>query len=246
MINALRFARALTPIDRRSITRDPLLRWILLLPLLLALGLRWVGPRLIGQLGEAIGFPLAPHYLPLVGFAMLAMVPMLVGTVVGFLLLDQRDDETLSALRVTPMPIGVYLAYRLAAPMLVSTLVSIALVPLAGLNVAATGLVLGAAAAAPLAPIYALALAGLAANKVQGFAMMKALNVLVVPPIAAYFLPAWEWAFYWAPTYWPAAVFWAVLDGSGAGLPLAAGLAVHILVIAALLRLFQRRLDLSG
>ena len=47
------------------------------------------------------------------------MVAGMVGTVVGFLLLDQRDDQTMTALLVTPLSLGDYLRYRMTLPMLV-------------------------------------------------------------------------------------------------------------------------------
>jgi fluoroquinolone transport system permease protein len=246
-VRTLRYFAALAPIDRRSVMRDPLLRWTVLLPVLLALGLRWGGPPLVEQLGQTIGYALTPHYTPLLGVALLMMVPMLVGTVVGFLLLDQRDDDTLTALLVTPMPLAAYLTYRLGLPVLLSTAVAAALLPLAGLGGAHwIGLLVAAAAAAPLAPLFALALAAFAANKVQGFALMKAFNVLSIPPLVAYFVGAqWQWAFYWAPTYWPAKVYWAVLadDGPDVLRYLAAGLALQAGCVWLLLRLYRRRLN---
>ena len=42
------------------------------------------------------------------GYLMTA--PGIVGMVVGFLLLDERDERTLSALRVTPLSMRRYLA----------------------------------------------------------------------------------------------------------------------------------------
>jgi fluoroquinolone transport system permease protein len=42
----------------------------------------------------------------------LLMTPMLAGIVVGFLLLDQRDDQTLTALQVTPRHTAAVLPRR--------------------------------------------------------------------------------------------------------------------------------------
>ena len=40
--------RAIGPIDVKSVRRDSLLRWVLLLPLLLAAAVRWVLPDMVG------------------------------------------------------------------------------------------------------------------------------------------------------------------------------------------------------
>ncbi len=45
----------------------------------------------------------------------------IVGMVVGFLLLDERDAHTPAALRVTPLSMRRYLAYRVSGPLLVAT-----------------------------------------------------------------------------------------------------------------------------
>ena len=54
--------------------------------------------------------------------------------VLGFLLLDQRDDQTLTALQVTPLSLNGYLAYRISLPMLISLVTTLLMVPLAGLG----------------------------------------------------------------------------------------------------------------
>ena len=56
--------RALGPIDMKSVGRDPLLRWLLLAPLLLALALRWLFPPLLTRIGEFLGVALLPYYDP--------------------------------------------------------------------------------------------------------------------------------------------------------------------------------------
>ena len=129
-------------------------------------------------------------FLPLVAAGM-------TGTVVGFLLLDQRDDQTFTALMVTPLSLGDYLRYRLSGLMLLSAMFGALMVPLAGLTeTTALQVVVSAMTAAPLAPIYALFLGTFAANKVQGFALAKAVGVVLVPCIVSYFVTGpWQNAF---------------------------------------------------
>ncbi len=238
-MQATRVLRALGPIDARSVQRDPLLRWTILLPLLLALAARWLLPVLVARLGVLSGADLLQYYPPLMSVALLLLPPLLVGMVVGFLLLDQRDDQTLLALQVTPLPLGAYLTYRIAVPLLLSVLVSAAVLPLAGL--AGTGplpLLAAALAAAPLAPIAALFLAAFAGNKVQGFALTKVSGVLLMPPLVAYFVDSqWQLAFGVLPTYWPARTLWAAQAGEpGLWLYLVVGLGYQAVLLALLLR----------
>jgi fluoroquinolone transport system permease protein len=242
-MHPLKVIRALGPIDAKSVVRDSLLLWMALLPLFIALPTRTIFPPIIAALGEGIGLDVMPYYPLVMGYALLLMTPSMLGMVVGFLLLDQRDDRTLTALQVTPMPLTSYLAYRLALPMLVSMAMTVVAMPLAGL--AGGGLlpvVAGAVAAAPLAPIVALALASFAQNKVQGFALMKASGIFLMAPVIAYFLPPpWEIPFGLVPTYWPAKLYTVAEAGDPtAWLYLLGGLGYQALVVALLLRRFDR------
>jgi fluoroquinolone transport system permease protein len=244
-MNILQVWRALGPIDVRNVRRDPLLRWLVVLPLAAALAARWFLPSLLAQVEAFMQIPLLPYYPPFMAYALLLLGPMLAGVVVGFLLLDQRDDRTLFALQVTPLSLNNYLAYRLALPVLIGLLLSLVVLPLSGLvQLNLLHLLAVALAAAPLAPLFSLFLAAFAANKVQGFAIQKGLGVVMLPPVIAYFVPApWHLLFGLVPTYWPAQVLWQAQSGSGQlWLFLSVGLLVQGLLLWFLLRRFNRLL----
>lgn len=207
--------RALTLIDLKSIRRDEMLRWMIFIPLLMVLGFRFLIPVLADQLDARWGFDLVPYY-PLLTSVIGVMAPMFIGMVIGFLLLDMRDDRTLTALQVTPLTLNGYLAYRLAVPILLGFLITLLAIPAAHLTTLPFGdLVLFSLAASPGAPIYVLLLVSLAQNKVQGMAFMKGASVLLVPPLLAYFLPGtWEVAIALDPFYWPVKLFWVLESGA--------------------------------
>jgi fluoroquinolone transport system permease protein len=208
--------RSLSRIDALSIRRDSLLRGMIVVPLGLALAARWVLPGLVEQIGILLGLDLLGYYPSFIGYVLLLLPPTIGGMVIGFLVLDQRDDQTLLALRVTPLPLSGYLVYRLSLPMLLSLLMTLVAFPIAGvIAIGWLGLLGAALLAAPLAPLTALCLAVFAANKVQGFALQKVLSVPMLAPIAAAFVPEpWRWGFALLPTTWPAAFFWQ-LQSSG-------------------------------
>ena len=234
--------RALGPVDLRSIWRDPMLRWFAFLPLALALVLRLLAEPLLGRLSTWLDVDLAWAIEPLLGFILLMIAPALTGIVIGFLLLDHRDEGTLAALGVTPLTTSGYLAYRLTVPMLVAFAATLLMFPLTGVPVRTGVVVLAALAAAPAAPLLALFLAAFARNKVQGFALMKASGVLIWPPVAAVFVPMpWQLLFGISPVYWPARVYWAALDGDTAwALWLLPALAFQGWLIWLLLRRYAR------
>ena len=235
--------RSLGAIDLRNVGRDPMLRWIVVLMPAFGLFFRFAVPPLAATLEQRLGFDLTTTYPLLMSFLPLAVAGM-VGSVVGFLLLDQRDDQTLSALLVTPLSMGDYLRYRfvvLLVPCLALTWIT---VPLAGLT-DTTWLqrTVSAVVAAPLAPIYALFLGSFAANKVQGFALVKAMGIVLVPCIAAYFVSGpWQAAFAVVPHYWPMKVFWLFDEGATPAALSSAlvGLAWQGVVLTWLARRFSR------
>jgi fluoroquinolone transport system permease protein len=235
--------RALWTIDAQSIARDSLLRWMVVLTPAFGLLFRFGAPRIDGTLERELGFDLTP-YFPLVMSFLPLIAAAMAGTVAGFLLLDQRDDQTLMAILVTPLRLGGYLRYRLTGVILLSAALGSIIVPLAGLSeTTLLQLVLSASVAAPLAPIYALFLGTFAANKVQGFALAKAIGVVLVPCVAAYFVAGpWQSAFGLLPHYWPLKVFWLFDEGATAAAMGHAllGLVWQGMVLAMLVRRFSR------
>lgn len=207
--------RSLSAIDARNVARDSMLRWIAIFTPAFGLLFRFAVPPIADTFANQFGFELVAYYPLLVSFLPLVTAGM-TGTVVGFLLLDQRDDQTLTALMVTPLSLGDYLRYRLSGLMLLSAMFGALVVPLAGLSeTTALQVSVTAITAAPLAPIYALFLGTFAANKVQGFALAKAVGIVLVPCIVSYFVTGpWQSAFGLVPHYWPLKVFWLFDEGA--------------------------------
>ena len=236
--------RALGPIDVKSVRRDPLLRWLIVYPLAMALLIRWGVPILRAHLLTRFQFDLHPYYGLFMSFVLL-MTPVLAGIVIGFLLLDQRDDQTLTALQVTPLTLSGYFAYRIAVPTVVSFVVTLAVLPLAGLlDLGPLATVIAALSSCLLAPIYAVFLGAFASNKVQGFALSKALGVLLLPPLVAYFVnPPWQFLFGLDPLYWPVKVFWLV---EAKAVIAWVYLAIAIIVQVFVLRLLLQRMNHRG
>lgn len=227
--------------DFKNVRRDSLLVWLPLVPLLVALLARWGIPALAAWLSAEAQLDLHPYY-PLIMSFFLPFPAGFAGIVVGFLLLDERDDRTLLALRVTPLPLTTYLVYRLTLPLLAGTLMALLTYPLVGLlPLPGTVLVLVALLSSAAAPLMALVLASLAANKVAGLALQKLLGTLLFLPVLAYFVPEpWQWLAGLFPTYWPMKVFWLAVTGRAYLLPLLIGALINGAYLLYLGRLFGR------
>ncbi len=238
--------RALLYADSRLLWRDPLLGWVLLLPLALALLLRVLLPSVRAALLTR-GLDLAP-YGPLIMGGYLMTAPGTVGMVIGFLLLDERDARTLSALRVTPLSMSQYLAYRVALPLIVGTVSTLIGYPLTGIvPLPFNALVAIACVAGLSAPLVALVLAVAAPNKVAGFAVVKLMNGVGLFPVAAFFLPLpAQFLAGVLPTYWPMRALWSAAAGEAYVAYLVAGSLVAGAALVAGTWLFDRKLLRRG
>lgn len=233
--------KALGPIDLKNVRRDSLLAWTVLLPVLIVLLIRFGVPALEETLQSRLEFDLAPyHPLIMSGFVMTA--PGIVGMIAGFLLLDERDDRTLTALLVTPMPVSGYLFYRISAPMAAGVVVTAACYPIANLTPLPVADLIWVTLLGSLSgPITTLVLAVLAENKVSGFALVKLLNTVNTLPVAAYFLPEkWQPLAGIIPGFWPMKMLWLAAEGESYVVWAIAGLIVNLAVLGLLLWRFSR------
>ncbi|MEX1020816.1 MAG: hypothetical protein WDZ49_14230 [Litorilinea sp.] len=230
--------RALTVADWRNIRRDSLLQFVLIYPFILGIGMRWLIPFVTTALADRYDITQYNHLLA--GFFGLLIVPALVGIAIGFLLLDERDDRTLSALQVTPLSPGAYLVYRLGFPALISVISVLIVMPLMNIvPVNVYRLLPMMLVAAMEAPIFALFLATFAHNKVQGLALMKAAGITLIIPFISWFIPApWQWFLGIIPTFWPVKSYWLMVSGDTYWPHLLVGIALHALVLWLLVRRF--------
>ncbi|MFB9433044.1 ABC transporter permease [Streptoalloteichus tenebrarius] len=202
-------------------------------------------PPLTEMLARRYDFDLTPHYPLLVTQFLVLGCPMLLGALAGLLVLDDRDQRTLTALRVTPVPVMTYAGYRAGTVVVVTTayvvpttwasgLVPARLLPAALLVGVLSGL---------LATLLALTVATFAGNKVEGMAIMRAAGILVVGlPVLPWFVPGnWQALFAVLPAYWPAKAFWVAAEGGPYLVPLVVGIAYHGLLLWPLTRAFARR-----
>jgi len=232
--------------DVRLVFRDRLL--VMLLGVILALGAaaRFALPALDASFARSDVLPegmrFADLYPLLLAFLALWQGALIPGTVFGFLLLDEKEDDTLRALRVTPLPLERYLVYRVSLPAALALAFHLALVPLIGhATLDALRLIPIALTASMVAPITVLLLASFASNKVQGLAFTKFSGVAGLLLLIGFFVPGTaQWAFGLFPPFLVCKSYWMALEGEAVWwLPLLPAAAMQALAIAALTRRFR-------
>ncbi|MCO6477976.1 MAG: hypothetical protein J5I94_15195 [Phaeodactylibacter sp.] len=188
-------------------------------------------------------FPVMADYHPLILMLMTLQVVTSIGFVLASMLLDERDEQVLTALRAMPVGVNAFLFYRLSIGTFMAVLFSYAMLTapgMEGLGPAArfTAALLFASAA----PITTLALAAFSGNKVEGLAVYKGLSLILMIPAGSFFLSSWvNYVLGIVPVYWTLHYVDEALAGNMAIMELILALAAHGLALWGLFVLFKRR-----
>lgn len=236
--------------DAKLIGRDRmllvLLAFVVYISAVLRYGLPWANTYLAehGILpGENVAHPLADYYPLIVAFLAFYSGAQIMGTIMGFVFLDEKDDNSLQALLVTPLPFHSYMGYRIGLTTVVSLFIIAAMVLF--INQALIPiwqLFLISAGAALTAPILMLFFAITAENKVQGFAMGKFVGIGGWVILGGWFVaePV-QWLFGLFPPFWVSKAYWMILEGRSLWwLALLIGILSQAILIAWLMRRFKR------
>lgn len=204
--------------EMKNITRDKMTLTMLVYPIIMVGFGAYLIPLILDQFN--LGENLAGTVL-IIMIVLASLAPMLAGAMLGFLLLDHKDENTLISLRVTPVSLLDYLRFKSVYTVLLSLVSSLLIVlgvrylsgdaytvmgfnPWAEINL--LNAFLFSAVSALFAPTFGLLIATLGANKIEGFAYLKTLGILILIPAlvtlealqgaAQYFLGI-------VPTFWP-------------------------------------------
>lgn len=204
--------RSFARVDARTLVTDRIALLLLAGVPLIALALRWISGPGIEWIRIRYGVDLAPDLPAIAAFVLAIHVPVILGSMAGLLFLEDRDCGLLPAIAVTPAALRTLVLYRMAATMLAAALAVAGGMWVAGIGHPAGGVGVAATAAtgAAVATVPAAVLAGVARDRVQGMALMKAITVPLYLPVAWWFVdgPA-GWLFALVPTGWSARALWA-------------------------------------
>jgi fluoroquinolone transport system permease protein len=228
--------------DIRGTYRDPLLWMIVVAPIIWTTGVALITPRVTDMLATRYGFDLVPYY-PLVLTAFLLLTSVIItGAIAAFLVLDEVDAGTLTALRVTPVPLSTYFSYRAGTVIVLTTIYVIATMTFSGIlqsglvpALIPIGLLAGLSGVVTL-----LLIVSMASNKIQGIAAVRALGMIIcgLPCLPWFIDSAWNLAFGVLPPYWAAKAYWVASDHGTWWPYLVVGVAYNLAVAWPLLRRF--------
>lgn len=231
--------------DLKNITRDKMLFFILLSPLIMVVPFKIIISVAEKILWEQFTFSLVSHY-PFVMAFIVMLIPLTLGTLVGFMILEERDQGILAYLSITPLSRIKYLIYKLFSVAVISIMASIfALYVLELVEVKLLVLLPIFLMTALEAPMLALVIGAFADNKVEGFALAKGSGLFFFAPLVGYLLETnWRYLAGVFPTFWVGEVVTTVYSNfSFYLLKLGIGFVVHLLFVYWLLQKFKNRVD---
>jgi len=232
--------------DIRNIVRDPMQTLTAAAPLIIIVVLRIFLSVAREQVIQFFDYDIISDYPIIISFFSL-LIPMMVGLVIGFIILDERDESMINYYAVTPLTKRGYLVFRMTVPIVFTFLVSVvfylALYDIYAINM--LNLLIVSMLLALQSPVFSFLMASFASNKVEGLAIGKLLGMMIVPPIANYFIVSkWSILFFIVPQTWVS----AIITGKNIGflnLPMIVfcALLIHISIIIFCIRIFVKKVD---
>lgn len=229
--------------DMRAAWLDLLPAFLIVVPVVLAVSIRFGYPWLAHLLLQRAGFDIAPYLPLLLTITVVIHVPLMMGMLSALMMFDDIAERRLQLLQVTPVTLERYLGYRIAFTGLLALVGLMVAVPLSGLTPDAMPtllptIVLGAAQA----PLIMLA-AAFANDRAQGVGLLKILSgVVLLLAVAPWWLPhPLRWLALLTPPSAVSLVQWSARSVMDVVIGSCAGAVTSILTAVALRRRFIRR-----
>ncbi len=248
MTSALAIVQHLVRNDIRLIARDRMLATMTVVVLMMGIGMRYALPAMDTALAnsgvmpsETVDMRFSDTFPAFAVFVALWQGANMPGVIFGFVLLGEKEDNTLVAMQVTPLSLRRFALYRVAISAVFAFVIIIYLSLSMGWSRLPLHQLIPLAAAASLTtPLSVLAYATFADNKIQGLAYTKFGGIAGLLILVGFFVPQpWQWLLGVFPPFLVAKAYWMTLAGEvGAVWPLLASVALQLALIRVLLRRF--------
>jgi fluoroquinolone transport system permease protein len=161
--------------------------------------------------------------------------------------LEDREQGVLTAFRVSPLSPGRYLVYRGLTAFVFALLATVPAIAVVGIVTVPLPVLIGAATVGALGgPVLALGFGTVANNTIEGIALSKLINLVVLGPalVIAVLPEPIQFVGGISPTYWPVKAVVAALGGDPAWpFYLVGGVVSHGIALIVLLWWFGKRVD---
>lgn len=223
--------------DLRLIFRDRMLSIFVFAPIILILFVRLFVPYVVSV------YPVVKDFqIYIMMFASL-QTAILYGFITSFMILEEKDEHVTEVIRILPVSSALFIICRLLFATFISGLGSFLMILFGGfdspglLNALLLSLQYGLAA-----PLIALIAGTFAANKIEGMAIFKGLNLLLILPVLSFFINGiFKYVFAFVPVYWTYLLYKTALAREHTVLVFLAGMVIYLLFLFLMFRQFKKR-----
>lgn len=222
--------------DIRHIVRDRMLKFFLFMPILIILAVTYGVPPIVDL------YPFIAEYQLYIMMSAGLQTAIMFGFVYSFLILEEKDEKVLQAIRILPISTFSFVLIRMLFATVLSFVGAFVTIYFCGLaypgllNTFLLSVLYGLSA-----PAMALIVATFANNKVEGMAWFKGVNLVVILPILPFFLPITKYLFMWVPTYWTYHFYEVSMEEGKVGLAFMLAMLFYLLVLGICYQQFRKR-----
>lgn len=193
-------------------SRDSMMGFMLIYPFIFGIigrfFLPWIGDR------TDINLDL---YADLILVILTLITPITFGSILAFSILEDRDDNIFTSIRISPLSLNQFLSFRFITVLILTYFTVVFIMWFSNIGDFPIKYIFAIALLAALeAPMYGFLINAFSSNKIEGFAVMKGMGIFILfPIIALFFLDKKELFFSFAPGFWAAKCISSVIRGEG-------------------------------
>lgn len=174
----------LTISDFKIMFRDPSLRVFLFLPILIFLVINYLLPFLSGK------FPVVNDYVIYIVIVATIENVQMFGFIYAMVLIDEKETEVAKIYGVLPVSKFWFIIFRMLIPMLLTAVLTWLILMLQPFyDLSPLSVLLFSVLAGFIVPAYVIGIVNMCKNRMEGMVWIKVFNVVVLIPIAAFFVP---------------------------------------------------------
>ena len=187
--------------ELKNMVRDKMYFFFAIYPIILG----FVGYLLIPYIDNRV--PETSLVPEIIAMFLILMTAYVFGALMGFTLLDDKDDKVLLSLKITPISVKAYVVTKLVISFCFGVFATIIMIIATNFlpDAQLWEMILITLVASLQAPGVALVVNSFATNKVEGFVIMKLSGMILILPVVAFFVIEWQEVFLaFAPGFWSA------------------------------------------
>ncbi len=224
--------------EMKTIVRDPMNFFMLIYPVFMLVLIGWLLPLGLNRGGLGNTNPAYSITMMITFVVVISIGGYIAGALLGFSLLENKDEKTINSIAVTPVSVTGYIIFKTIYSYVLSVLGNLFLIlgikwwaaeaysfTFASMTFGFDNLTYGhiisfSLVASLLVPAIGALIASIAKNKIEGFAFMKSGGLLVMIPALVLLDAFSDWKQYLlgvTPNFWPVkALLNAALNTTGA------------------------------